>query len=67
MIEMKIQIAQVQTGGNEFGAGVDVITVIQPGTPDSEGATFVGICMAINEYMRSRGAPNFDCLKTQRH
>lgn len=45
-------------------AGVNVTARFDPRTVhDVEGATFVGICLAINTYMRSHGAPDFDCLK----
>jgi hypothetical protein len=27
------------------------------------GATWIGVCTAINEYMRRTGCPDFDCLK----
>lgn len=49
---------------NEFGVGVKVTGQVDPKkVPAQEGATLVGIGMAINEYMRSRGATEFNCLK----
>lgn len=67
MIKMTIEIATVPPGTsgiNEFGVGVKVQTIMIPhNAPDGEGATFVGICLAINDYMHSRGVPAFDCLK----
>jgi len=67
MIKMSIEIDSVPPGTagiNEFGVGVKVKTIVIPiDTPDGEGATFLGISMAINDYMNSRGAPEFDCLK----
>jgi hypothetical protein len=70
MIKMTIEIASVPagtTGINEFGVGVKVNTIMIPNdTLDGEGTTFAGICLAINDYMHSRGAPAFDCLKMLR-
>lgn len=65
MITMTVEISEVTTSEkNEFGVGVMVHTSIQKPVPsDNEGATFVGICTAINEYMRSRGVPDFNCLQ----
>ena len=65
MIKMTIEIDLAPVGGNEFGAGVQVFTNIADprAQPQAVGATFVGICLAINDYMHSRGAPGFDCLK----
>lgn len=65
MITMTVEISDISTAEkNEFGTGVMVFTKIEkPGVSDSEGATFVGICTSINEYMRSRGVPDFNCLK----
>lgn len=66
MIRMVIEISEVQLPGQttEFGAGVRVATdpFIATETPKSEGATWVGLSMAINDYMRARGAPDFNCL-----
>lgn len=65
MIVMTIEIDLVPMGGgNEFGAGVHVHASIPwpQSQPVAVGATYVGICQAINEYMRSRGCPDFDCL-----
>jgi len=71
MIKMTIEIDAITAAGlpagvrNEFGAGVRVMTEGEDlkNASDSEGQTWVGLCTAINEYMRSRGAPKFDCLK----
>lgn len=67
MIRMVIEIDMANLPGeaNEFGAGVLVHTNLDNprSQPEAVGATFVGICMAINDYMRRRGCPNFDCLK----
>lgn len=66
MIKLTIEIESVPFGGNEFGAGVRVASAhpINPSTtPDAEGATLLGIGMAINDYMRARGCPQFNCLK----
>lgn len=62
---MSIEIGELAASPkNEFGVGVRVHTEVIPSTvPDSEGATFVGICLAINAYMHSRGAHGFDCLR----
>lgn len=66
-IRMTIEIEETHGLGlaNEFGAGVRVMTDGQQlhAARDSEGQTWVGLCMAINDYMRARGAPTFDCLK----
>jgi hypothetical protein len=51
-------------GGNEFGVGVRISGNVNPrNVPEGEGATLLGIGMAINTYMRSRGAQDFNCLK----
>lgn len=67
MIRMVIEIDLVPVGqqGNEFGAGVLVHAEIPwpKAQPEAVAATYVGICLAINDYMRSRGCPDFDCLK----
>lgn len=66
MIRLTIEIQAVPSGGNEFGAGVRVSSdgpVDPRRTPEAEGATLLGLGMAINEYMRSRGCPQFNCLK----
>jgi len=66
MITIKIEIDLAPTErANEFGAGVLVHAEIPwpKAQPEAVGATYVGICTAINDYMRSRGCPNFDCLK----
>lgn len=69
MIRMTIDIGLPAPGEarNEFGAGVRVLTVVERGIdiPDGVGATFVGLSTAINDYMRSRGCPGFDCLQPQ--
>jgi hypothetical protein len=31
--------------------------------PTHVGTTWIGICTAINDYMRAGGARDFDCLK----
>lgn len=68
MIRLRIEIDAVSSGGNEFGVGVlvhnDAFRASE--VTDGEGATFIGICMAINEYMRSRGSPDFDCLRERK-
>lgn len=72
MITMSIEISAVPVDGqraNEFGAGVQVQSNLPPHADlvsDAEGSTWVGLCMAINKYMRSRGVPEFDCLKARR-
>lgn len=64
MIRFTVEIDSVATGGNEFGVGVRVSGSVEPkSVPPGEGATLVGIGMAINEYMHSRGAKDFNCLK----
>ncbi len=64
MIRFIVEIDTVPTGGNEFGVGVRIAGAVSPrGVPEGEGATLVGIGMAINDYMRSRGAIDFNCLK----
>lgn len=67
MIKAVIEIDTVppgQQGGNEFGVGVRFGCTVNPhAVPVGEGATLIGIGMAINDYMRSRGCPGFDCLK----
>lgn len=67
MITIRIEIDMAKAGqaANEFGAGVLVHSNIgnPRAHPDAVGATFVGICLAINKYMHSRGATEFDCLK----
>jgi hypothetical protein len=66
MIRLTIEIQAVPFGGNEFGAGVKVASdgLIDPKRiPDAEGATLIGLGMAINKYMRERGCPQFNCLK----
>lgn len=65
-MRMVIEISTTGPGPHtEFGAGVLVKT--EPfntaNIPPSEGCTWAGICMAINDYMHSRGAHDFDCLK----
>ena len=51
-------------GSNEFGVGVRISGTVNLDTAaEGEGATLCGIAMAINEYMHSRGAPEFNCLK----
>jgi len=64
-IRMLIEITEVTSGPrNEFGAGVLVHTEAGAlNAPDSEGSTWVGLCLAINQYMRSRGCPEFNCMK----
>lgn len=48
---------------NEFGVGVRISGSVKPHqVSEGEGATLVGIGMAINDYMRSRGASDFNCL-----
>jgi hypothetical protein len=55
---------QIDAGGYTL-AGVNVVT--EPFTaadqPASIGATWAGLCVAINDFMRSRGATNFNCLR----
>lgn len=66
MIKLTIEIELARGPDiNEFGAGVHVYGEMPPRglVPTAEGATLVGIGMAINSYMRSRGCPNFNCLK----
>jgi hypothetical protein len=65
MITLQLEISTVQTGGNEFGVSVRITggPLDVKNTPEAEGATLIGVGMAINEYMRARGASNFNCLK----
>jgi hypothetical protein len=64
VIRFTIEIDTVPQGGNEYGVGVRIVGNVNPrGVPEGEGATLIGIGMAINAYMRSRGAPSFNCLK----
>lgn len=65
-ITVQVHIGKVINGPkNVYGVGVSVVTASpnSAGVSDEEGATWVGICMAINDYMQSRGATDFDCLK----
>jgi hypothetical protein len=63
MIRVTIEIEEVRDGG----VGVHVVSDVDPrAVPELEGVVFVGICRAINKYMRRRGAPNFDCLREHR-
>jgi hypothetical protein len=70
-ITINIEIAEVPLsapGRNEFGAGVKVQSKLPPSADlvgDAEGSTWVGLCMAINKYMRERGVADFDCLKAR--
>ncbi len=71
MITMSIEIQTVRSGApaNEFGAGVNVTSTLPQHADlvdDAEGSTWVGLCMAINKYMRARGVPDFDCLKARK-
>jgi hypothetical protein len=72
MITIAIEISAVPAGSgdaNEFGAGVQVSSKLPAHADlvhDAEGSTWVGLCMAINQYMRARGVPAFDCLKAPR-
>jgi hypothetical protein len=68
MIRVSIEIDTVKPLGgimeNEFGVGVRVSGAVVPqDVPEGEGATLIGILLAINGYMHSRGAPDFDCTK----
>ena len=64
MIRFTVEIDTVPVDGNEFGVDVKIAGIVIPArVPEGEGATLIGIGMAINEYMRSRGAPNFNCLR----
>lgn len=61
MITLQITIAEIPQGGvgvNVQTNGADMTTAT-----DEEGATWVGLCQAINGYMHSVGATNFDCLR----
>ena len=64
-LTVEIELALLPGSTNEFGAGVHVHGIVDDPAkvPEAEGATMIGICMAINDYMRSRGAANFNCLK----
>jgi len=61
---LRIVIEIVQIPERDYPAGVSVVTeAFTPGdVPDEVGATWVGLCSAINAYMRSRGVTEFDCL-----
>lgn len=63
MIRMVITIDLVAPGA----AGVDVRTGLVDAKEEAPevGATWVGICTAINDYMRKHGSPGFDCLKCE--
>jgi len=66
ILKIEIELTKVPGEANEFGVGVHVYSEapITPGAlPEGEGATLIGIGMAINEYMRSRGCQKFNCLK----
>lgn len=66
MIRFIVEIDTAPFEGNEFGVGVRVVgdtDLDVQAVPEGEGATLIGIGMAINDYMRSRGAPQFNCLK----
>lgn len=47
--------------------GVGVLAETLPFTPgeetDNVGAMWVGVCLAVNEYVRSQGIDGFDCMK----
>jgi hypothetical protein len=57
---------KIDAGGYTL-AGVNVVT--EPFTPADQpasvGTTWAGLCMAINDFMRARGATNFDCLRSR--
>jgi hypothetical protein len=63
MIKITIEIRSVPGGG----VGVNVETEMPQDQPQGpgEGGTWAGLCVAINEYMRSHGVPKFDCLKSR--
>ena len=63
-LRLIIEIVPNEDRPDGYPAGVIVVTeAFAPGdVPDAVGATWVGICTAVNGYMRSRGAENFDCL-----
>jgi len=65
VIKMTVEISEVAASPkNEFGVGVRVHTNVDHRTvPETEGATFVGLCLAINAYMHLRGAVGFNCLR----
>ena len=63
---MTIEIADAPTRrDDEFG--VSILVKTKPFNPKATskavGVAWCGICFVINEYMRSHGYPDFDCMK----
>ena len=65
-ITMHIEVRLHDSDGN-VGVGVHTDPFDPKEQTDDMGAMWVGICQAINAYVRSRGIPNFDCLKAHRY
>lgn len=73
MIRIVIEVGEqhgqpIDAGGYPL-AGVNVRTEPFNAKAETEsvGSTWAGLCMAINDFMRSRGAVDFDCLKQLQH
>lgn len=58
MIRMTVEISEINRD-----VSVHVYSTVAPGAQESEAETMIGLCAAINEYMRSCGVSNFDCLQ----
>lgn len=63
MIRMIIQIDTDHTTPNLAGVAVHTEAFDPKDQPTHVGTTWIGICYAINDYMRAGGALNFDCMK----
>lgn len=59
-IRIVIDVSSTADGRVAVGANTEPFKML--GTPDAVGEMWVGICMAINEYVRSQGIVGFDCL-----
>jgi hypothetical protein len=62
-ITMRITINDVD--GERCGVTVSTESFTPSDTPDHVGECWVGICTAINLYMRENGSPLFNCLKPE--
>jgi hypothetical protein len=65
-IRIVIEIAEPYGRPGAVGVSVDTVPFDKAVTPDDIGAVWVGICLALNTHLQSRGFKDFDCLKAHR-
>jgi hypothetical protein len=58
---MTLTFTALERGG--VGIASDTAPFDPTSTPTNVGLTWVGVCMVVNDYLRSIGVKDFDCMR----